>query len=242
MSISKHLLALALGACLAAPAFGAGKPHRGVSARAHERPGHSRGRGHLSRDRGGQTAGALRAAAGANARRCARAPIHGSPRAASTDPVTGLPLGTRQQFEQDTTRLQREPHADRFSIGASTRRWSRPTSASCAPRPISRRRSRISSCVSRRAYFNVLAAEDNLASAVAAARERFPAARAVATALRGRLDRDHGRAAIAGRLRRCRRARDRGAKIAVDGARAAPRDRRRDRRRTSRRRRTTSRC
>ena len=207
MSISKQLLALALGACASRSRLGAGKPHRGLSARAHERPGHSRGRGHLSRDRRGQAAGAqprcCRRSTSALRARTRFTDHRGSARCRSDH---GPGRSARAQLSSmDSSGYEREPDADRFSIGASTRRCSRPTSASCAPRPTTEPRSRTLILRVATAYFNVLAAEDNLASAVAQRDSVVPAARAGATALRGRLDRDHGRAAIAGRLRRCRR-------------------------------------
>ena len=69
MSITKQLLALALGACVAAPAL-AQESLIDVYQRAlDERPGHSRSGGHLSRDGGGQAAGAQRSAADAQLRR-----------------------------------------------------------------------------------------------------------------------------------------------------------------------------
>ena len=79
----------------------------------------------------------------------------------------GVPVGQRQVFDQDASGWS-VSLTQRSSIGASTRRCGRPTSASCAPKPIIEAAQQDLLLRVATAYFDVLAAEDNLASAVAA--------------------------------------------------------------------------
>jgi outer membrane protein len=87
-------------------------------------------------------------------------------RSGSTDPITGFPLGSRQQFEQDTTGYA-------LSLTQSLFDWSNLKTLEQADKRVLRAetdfRSAQQDLIVRvaTAYFNVLAAQDNLASAIA---------------------------------------------------------------------------
>ena len=88
-------------------------------------------------------------------------------RSGATDPITGLPLGTRQQFEQDTTGYS-------ITLTQSIFDWSQYATLRQADKRVVRAETDFEvakqDLILRVAntYFNVLAAEDNLASAGAA--------------------------------------------------------------------------
>ena len=167
MSISKQLLALAIGACLAAPAS-AQESLIDVYQRAlDERPGHSRGRGHVSRDRGGQAAGAqpcyCRRSHSALARshqftryaraaRSIRSRATASARARSSRPdATGYSVSLTQSvfdwsncktLEQADKRVVRAETDFKQRSRISSCAWRPPTSTCLLPKTISRRPSR----------------------------------------------------------------------------------------------------
>jgi outer membrane protein len=167
MSISKHLVAVALGACLAVPAA-AQESLIDVYTRA------------LMNDPAIREAEAtyLATAEVKPQARSALMPglVFGASRAhrfqdtevksGSIDPITGLPIGSRQQFEQDTTGYS-------VTLSQSVFDWSTFKTLKQADKRVMRAetdfRAAQQDLVVRvaTAYFNVLAAEDTLASAVA---------------------------------------------------------------------------
>ena len=167
MSLSKRLLVLALGACFAAPAFA-----QESLVEVYERA--------LVNDPAIREAEATYLA-NAEVKPQARSALlpgltFGASRAhrfqdtevrsGSTDPITGFPLGSRQQFEQDTTGYA-------LSLTQSIFDWSNLKTLEQADKRVLRAetdfRSAQQDLIVRvaTAYFNVLAAQDNLASAIA---------------------------------------------------------------------------
>ena len=167
MSLSKQLLAIALGACLAAPASAQEslvevyeralvndpairEAEATYLANAEVKP---QARSALLP---GLTFGAARA------HRFTDTDV----RSGSTDPITGLPIGTRQQFEQDSTGYS-------ITLSQSVFDWSNFKTLKQADKRVLRAETDFHSAqqdlIVRVAttYFNVLAAQDNLASAVA---------------------------------------------------------------------------
>ncbi len=156
------------------------------------------------------------------------------------DQVLGVPLGNRQVFDQDTTgwsvsltqtvfdwsQYATLRQADKQVVRAETDYQAAQAGPSAARlnglfrRPCGRRQSRVGG---------------------RGPRQRLSAARAIAAPLRGGPHRDHGRATVAGRLRRRRRRRDPGTALARNVARATARDHRRDRNGSRERRPTTCR-
>ena len=166
MSLSKHLLAIALGACLAAPALA-----QESLVEVYERA--------LQNDPAIREAEATYLA-NAEVKPQARSALlpgltFGASRAhrftdtdiqGSTDPITGLPIGTRQQFEQDSVGYS-------VTLSQSVFDWSTIKTLKQADKRVLRAETDFQSAQQdlivrvSTAYFNVLRAQDNLASAIA---------------------------------------------------------------------------
>ena len=204
MSISKQLLALALGACLAAPASAQESLIEVYQRALMNDPAIREAEATYlaTAEVKPQARSALLPRLNLGATRAA--PLHRYGGSASSIRLRARAPSAPAEFEQDSTGYQLSLDAIGFRLepvqdaGASrqarrTRRDRLPSGAAgshpaCGGRLLQRPCRRRQSRVGRRGT-----------------RQRVPAARAVATAFRGRLDRHHGRAAITGRLRRCRR-------------------------------------
>ena len=120
MSISKHFLALALSACVAAPVL-AQESLIDVYRRALENdPAHSRSRGHVSRERRGETAGAQRAVPGVDASAAAQRITSRTTRGGALSPdghtdrhaLDLRPRRDRLEHQPDADALRLEPIRD----------------------------------------------------------------------------------------------------------------------------------